>query len=208
VILLVSGATATKRRYPQCGTLINPCAGNDPDSLVLVPERWAMDNYAYSGFDCAAFMDMLRAFQGRKGCLFVSAPDVVGDGPETLKAWPFWSAVIRAVGFRPALVLQDGMVADEIPWSTVAAVFVGGTTAWKLGPQAASLVGMARARGLWAHMGRVNSWERISYAARIGCLSFDGGQYSMFPDRRIPEGLRDAERATTLGMFADAVGER
>lgn len=202
MILLVSGATSTKRRYPTCGTLINPCAGNDPQSLALIPERWAMDNYAYSGFDCEAFMDMLRAFQGRKGCLFCAAPDVVGDGPETLRRWPFWAQVIRAVGFRPALVLQDGMVADEIPWSTVAAVFVGGTTDWKLGPQAASLVGVARARGLWAHMGRVNSFERISYAALIGCLSFDGGQYSMFPDRRIPEGLRDAGRATDRGLFA------
>lgn len=199
MILLVSGATATKRRYPAAGTLINPCAGNDPQSLKLVPERWAMDNYAYSGFDCEAFMDMLRAFQGRKGCLFVAAPDVVGDGPETLRRWPFWATVIRAVGFRPALVLQDGMLADEIPWPTIAAVFVGGTTDWKLGPQAASLVGVARARGLWTHMGRVNSFERISYAASIGCLSFDGGQYSMFPDRRIPEGLRDADRATSMG---------
>jgi hypothetical protein len=199
LILLVSGATATKRRYPQCGTLINPSAGNKPESLKLIPERWGMDNYAYSGFNCADFMEMLRAFRGRKGCLFVSAPDVVGDGPATLERWPFWSDVIRAVGFRPALVLQDGMVADEIPWDTVAAVFVGGLTDWKLGPQAASLVGVARARGLWAHMGRVNSFDRISYAAKIGCQSFDGGQYSMFPDRRIPEGLRDAERATTQG---------
>lgn len=202
VILLVSGATATKRRFPNCGTLINPAAGNAPESLKLIPERWAMDNYAYSGFDAAAFMEMLRLFRGRKGCLFVAAPDVVSDGPETLKRWPFWSDVIRAVGFRPALVLQDGMVADEVPWQTLAAVFVGGTTDWKLGPQAASLVGVARARGLWCHMGRVNSYERISYAALIGCQSFDGGQYSMFPDRRIPEGLRDAERATDQGLFA------
>lgn len=202
MIVLVSGATATKRRYPATGTLILPSAGNDPKSLVLTPERWAMDNGAYRGFDAEKFMEMLREFRGRRGCLFVAAPDHVADGHLTLRDWPFWADIIRAVGFVPALVLQDGMLANEIPWPTVGAVFVGGTTAWKLGPQSAALVGVARARGLWAHMGRVNSFERISHAAKIGCLSFDGGQYSMFPDRRIPEGLRDAERATAKGMFA------
>lgn len=202
MILLVSGATATKRRYPEAGTLIVPSAGNDPKSLDLVPGRWAMDNGAYSGFDTTAFMDMLRAFRGRRGCLFATAPDVVADCAATLAQWPFWADVIRAVGFVPALVLQDGMLAAELPWPSIGAVFVGGTTEWKLGPQAASLVGVARSRGLWAHMGRVNSFKRISYAAKIGCLSFDGGQYSMFPDTKIPKGLRDAERATDPGMFA------
>jgi hypothetical protein len=164
-----------------------------------------MDNGAYSGFDCAAFMDMLQRYREKRGCLFVTAPDVVGDGHATLDRWPFWSSVIRGTGYVPALVLQDGMLADEVPWTTIGAVFVGGTTEWKLGPQAASLVGIARCRGLWAHMGRVNSFERISYAAKIGCLSFDGSQYSMFPDRRIPEGLRDAKRASSPGSLFDAV---
>jgi hypothetical protein len=200
--LLVSGATATKRRYPDVGTLIVPSAGNDPQSLTLVSGNWAMDNGAYSGFEAGAFMDMLREFRGKRGCLFVTAPDMVGDGAATLARYPFWADVIRAVGFVPALVLQDGMLASELPWATIGAIFVGGTTEWKLGPQAASLVGVARSRGLWAHMGRVNSFRRISYAAKIGCLSFDGGQYSMFPDTKIPKGLRDAARANDQGLFA------
>jgi hypothetical protein len=200
MILLVSGATVTKRRYPQVGTLVVPGAWNE---AALVPGRWAMDNGAYSGFDCAAFMAMLDKFRARRGCLFVTAPDVVGDGAATLERWPFWAAVIRGVGFVPALVLQDGMLAADIPWRHVGAVFVGGSTEWKLSPQAATLVAYARTRGLWAHMGRVNSAARINHAARIGCLSFDGGQYSRFPDRRIPEGLRDIDRATTPGsLFA------
>lgn len=202
MILLVSGATATKRRYPEVGTLIVPSAGNDPKSLELVPERWAMDNGAYSGFDVAAFMEMLRQFEGRKGCLFVTAPDVVADAAATLAKYPFWARIIRACGFVPALVIQDGMIVDEIPWRIVGAIFVGGSTEWKLGPQAATIVAYARTRGLWTHMGRVNSRKRISYAAKIGCLSFDGGQYSMFPDTKIPKGLLDAERASDPGMFA------
>lgn len=202
MILLVSGATATKRRHRDVGEFILPGAGNDPDSLDLKPRRWAIDNGAFTGLDVEAFMDTLRRFRGKKGCLFAAAPDVVGDGYETLRRWPFWSDVIRAVGFIPALVLQDGMLADEIPWPTVGAVFVGGTDEWKIGEQAASLVGVARARGLWAHMGRVNSYQRMNRAAVMGCQSCDGGQYSMFPDRRIPEGLRDAARTEDKGMFA------
>lgn len=196
MILLVSGATAAKRRHRQAGTLVVPASWNE---ATLVPGRWAMDNGAFGDFDAAAFMEMLRRYRGRRGCLFVAAPDVVGDGYATLERWAFWAAVIRGVGFLPALVLQDGMTPPDVPWPTVGAVFVGGTTEWKLGQQAATLVGLARARGLWAHMGRVNSFERISHAAKIGCLSFDGGQYSKWSDRRIPEGLRDAARAMSAG---------
>ncbi len=160
------------------------------------------EDEAPRGFDCTLYMEMLCAFRGRRGCLFVAAPDVVADAFETLRIYPFWSDVIRAAGFVPALVLQDGMLANEVPWRLVGAVFIGGTTSWKLGPQAKSIVGVARSRGLWTHMGRVNSRERINYAATIGCLSFDGGQYSMFPDRRGPEGLQHAAEAVSKGLFA------
>lgn len=47
-------------------------------------------------------------------------------------------------------------------------------TEWKLGEAAARLVAAAKARGLWVHMGRVNSYKRIAYAASIGCDSSDG----------------------------------
>jgi hypothetical protein len=41
------------------------------------------------------------------------------------------------------------------------------------------------------HVGRVNSRQRIWHFGRLA-NSWDGGQYSMFPDRRIPEGVEDA----------------
>lgn len=195
MIMLVSGATATVRDYPTVGELILPAAGNSPDSLRLEIGRWAMDNGAYSEFDVASFMAMLQRFTGRKGCLFVSCPDVVGDAHATLEQWPFWSKVIRAAGFRPALVLQDGMLASEIPWRQVGAVFVGGTDAWKFSERARELCAVAKSRGLWVHVGRVNSQGRINQAYSMGADSFDGGQYSMFPAIRIPEGLIDVAMA-------------
>lgn len=201
MLLLVSGATATVKKWRQVGELIVPGAGNAPESLKLVPGMWAMDNGAYSGFEADAFMRMLeryhtyQASHGSHGCLWVSCPDVVADAYATLQLWPFWSRVIRGVGFRPALVLQDGMLASEVPWKELGAVFVGGSTAWKFSPQAHELVAYARARGLWVHVGRVNSRKRIYEAYRMGAQSFDGGQYSMFADRRIPEGVADVEAA-------------
>jgi hypothetical protein len=196
MILLVSGATPTVKKWRQVGELILPGAGNHPDSLKLEPGRWAMDNGAYSsGFEPDTFMRMLQRFYGRKGCRFVSCPDVVGDAAATLAQWPFWSRVIRGVGFVPALVLQDGMLASEVPWKEIGAVFVGGYMPWKFSPQARELCAYAKARGLWVHVGRVNSRKRIVEAVSMGTDSFDGGQYSMFADRRIPEGIADVEGA-------------
>lgn len=199
MLLLVSGATRTVRKFRRVGELIVPGAWALPNSLKLVPGMWAMDNGAYSGFEAEPFMAMLQRFHGRKGCRWVSAPDVVGDAHGTLANWPFWSKVIRGVGFRPALVLQDGMLSSEVPWQEIGAVFVGGTDDWKFSPQARTLCAYAKTRGLTVHVGRVNSRKRIWEAAHMGADSFDGGQYSMFAERRIPEGLTDA---------ADTVAQR
>jgi hypothetical protein len=201
MILMVSGATATVRKWKQVGELIVPGAGNNPDGLKLVPGFWAMDNGAYSGFEPDTFVRMLERFHGRKGCRFVACPDVVGDAYGTLQNWPFWSQLIRGVGFVPALVLQDGMLASEVPWRDIGAVFVGGHMPWKLGPQARELCAYAKARGLWVHVGRVNSLARIAAVHDLGADSFDGGQYSMFPDRRIPEGVQDIATVAAQGRL-------
>jgi hypothetical protein len=194
-MMFVSGATRSTRRYP-VGEFIVPAAGNVPDALQLLPGRWAMDNGAYSGFDAAAFVAMLEQFYGRKGCRFVTAPDVVADAHATLARWPFWSRLIRGVGFVPALVAQDGMTTSDIPWSELGALFIGGSTEWKLGSSAETLIAVAKARGLWVHMGRVNSSTRIWEAARKGVDSFDGTHWVRSPDRYIPTGVDSAAAAT------------
>lgn len=198
--MFVSGATATASKYKAVGELIVPGAGNAPDSLRLAPGMWAMDNGAYAGFDATAFMAMLKRFHGRIGCRFVCAPDVVGDGAATLERWPFWSGVVRGAGFIPALVLQDGMLVSEVPWRELGAVFVGGFTEWKMGPQARDLMAYAKARGLWVHVGRVNSEERTWAIFQRGADSFDGTGFSMFPDINIPKGLSWIERAETAAQ--------
>jgi hypothetical protein len=201
VILLVSGATVTVRRHSSVGELIEPRGGHDPDCLKLIPGAWAMDNGGYSGFEAERFVAMLEKFHGRRGCRFVASPDVVADAHATLTRWPFWSAVIRGVGFPPALVLQDGMTAADVPWREVAAVFVGGSTEWKLGPVASNLVAIAKGRGLWVHYGRVNSAKRIWWIARNGADSFDGSRNSWFPDIKIPHSIASIDATTQQGVL-------
>lgn len=200
MILFVSGATATAKRFP-VGELVVPSAGNAPDALKLIPGQWAMDNGAYSGFDAGAFVAMLERFYGRKGCRFVAAPDAVADAHQTLLQWPFWSRLIRGVGFVPALVGQDGMTVEDLPWSEMGALFIGGSTEWKLGPQAETLIAYAKTRGLWVHMGRVNSMRRIWEGARKGVDSWDGTKYSRFSEKWLPEATDMQELVQAQGRL-------
>jgi hypothetical protein len=92
---------------------------------------WAADNDCFQGLNAPAYLAMLAAIDGLPGCRFVTVPDVVGDNDATLA---LWERVAR-LGSRaqpPAFVLQDGVTADAVPWSDCGAVFIGGTTDFKL----------------------------------------------------------------------------
>jgi hypothetical protein len=184
MLILVSGATTTLKKWddPRFGVLVVPNANNNPESLPLRPGAWAMDNGAFSGLDKLAFYNMLERHYTIPGCLWVTAPDVLGDAGATLARWPFWSRVIRGVGFPPALVAQDGMTADRVPWEELGGLFIGGSTAWKLSREAEGLVAVANARGIPTHMGRVNDRGRLRTAMRWGVQSIDGTSRSMFPE--------------------------
>ena len=107
-------------------------------------------------------------------CLFATAPDVVGNATATLALSAPMFARIRDLGYRVAFVAQDGWPGIDVPWDDFDALFLGGTTAWKLGHEAADAAAEARARGKWVHMGRVNSLRRLRMADAIGCDSADG----------------------------------
>jgi hypothetical protein len=66
---------------------------------------------------------------------------------------------------------------------------IGGSTRWKLGPEAVELVRQARGRGLQAHMGRISSARTIRYARSIGCTSFDSSRYSRWRELLLDDGL-------------------
>lgn len=196
MLVLVSGATKFPRS-DTVGHLVVPGSWNDPKSLGLVAGRWAMDNGAFGGaFDAGQFMAMLEAFAGESGCLFVTAPDVIyksgiGDAAATLRKWPFWSQVIAGVGRRPAFVVQDGLTVDRVPWDQLyeeaGVLFIGGSTAFKESAVVRTFCGVAKAKGIWVHWGRVNGKRRYELALMAGADSIDGTGFSKYPDVNIPK---------------------
>jgi hypothetical protein len=199
LLLLVSGATKTVRRYSDSsylGHLLTPSSGNRIESLLETGLPWAADNGAFAGFDEQRFLRMLDRIQGRAGCLFVAAPDVVADAESTLGLFDRWRRVIVARGLPLAFVAQDGQEALPVPWNRFDALFLGGSTGWKLSEHARALCRKVKARDKWVHMGRVNTRKRIQVAASWGCDSMDGSGFSRWPDTRIPKGLRWIEECT------------
>lgn len=122
-----------------------------------------------------------------EACAFATAPDIVGNAVETLRRSLPWLGRIRTLGYPAALVAQDGLEHLTVPWDAFDALFIGGTTGWKLDAEARTLVVQAKARGKWVHMGRVNSEKRMRYAEAIGCDSVDGTYLVFGPDTNLPK---------------------
>ena len=191
VLVHASPKTLAPYRTENLGVLCSPrCVYADD----IQEWPWAADNDAFSKWDEGRYRDMLVRLKGREGCLFVTAPDVVGDASQTLRNFSEWRSEL--VGFPVALVGQDGL--ETPPWDEFDALFIGGTTEWKMGAQAARLVREGKERGKWVHMGRVNSYERGRYARWLGCDSIDGTQFSWFRDTKLPAYLNSLKQE----MFA------
>lgn len=179
--------------------MLVPLKGNRARSV------WAADNGCFTRPDLYTDDGYLRWLEKRRQdpheCLFATAPDVVGDALATLERSRPMLGRIRAAGYRAALVGQDGMTPDMVPWDEIDALFLGGSTSWKLGDQAAELVAEANARGRWTHMGRVNSEKRVMYARSIGCDSVDGTHIAFGPDVNGPRAARWAQKARMQQML-------
>jgi hypothetical protein len=198
---LVSGATETVRRYAEThrqtlGVLAVPKARNAPKSLEEIGLPIAADNGCFGGLDSQSFVEMLNSFREEKVALdWVAVPDVVCDADKTFVLWGQWERIVRAFGFVPAMVIQDGATRADVDMFSPPAVFIGGSTDYKLGEEARKITKMVRSQGKPVHMGRVNTFARIKYAVDIGCTSCDGSGFSKWPDTRIPLGLRWIDRA-------------
>ena len=200
--ILVSGATATVRRLANqyrdhLGVLMTPHNGN---RLCSLPLPWAADNAAFSKPDDAKFSRLCAeswALDRYHPPLWVAVPDVVGDHAATLRLFRWWCDEWRSeygcIPFPLAFVLQDGCRPAEIPWDDIAAVFVGGSTQFKL-RQSEALVRTAKQRGKLVHVGRVNTLRRLRFAYDLGADTVDGTAFSMFPDTYIERGVRFLQR--------------
>ncbi len=184
------------------GFINTPLQGNK-----LIPGvTWCADNSCFGkGYpgDDKWFAWLEKLVEHQENCLFATAPDVVGDAEATLERSMPWLPKIRALGYKAALVAQDGLENLTVPWDEFDCLFIGGGTEWKLGPGAASLIEQARERGKWVHAGRVNSRKRYRYMASLGCDSADGTYLVFGPDINLPKLLGwIAEHKQQPALFA------
>jgi hypothetical protein len=168
----------------QLGYIDTPAQGNRRPAGV----RWCADNGVFGkGYPGdQGYLDWLAKQNHIEDCLFAVAPDVVGDAAATLARSAPFLPKIRALGYKVALAAQNGLEHLDVPWDDFDVLFVGGDTAWKLGPAARRLVAEAKARSKWVHMGRVNSERRLRYADHIGCDSADGTWLVFGPKVNLP----------------------
>lgn len=206
MLLLVHKAhqTLLNHQHPNVGRLVSPRQYSRVADTPRAGMLWAADNDAYSAWDEGRYRKMLDALVDVPGCLFVTAPDVVGNAYATKELFYEWAALLQTRNLPIGFVAQDGAQSDSesnwIPWRMVSALFIGGTTEWKLGPEAAELVYEAQDRKKWVHMGRVNTWRRLEYAKSIGVDSIDGTSLSMFTDTYLPR-FSELAAAPTQGAL-------
>lgn len=167
------------------GMLTTPREGRSPAEAL----KWAADNgcfgKGYPGDE--SYLAWLRRHMAHVGrCLFATSPDVVGDAEATWERSEPLFEPIRQIGYRAALVGQDGIENTQIQWDRFDAFFIGGSTEWKLSPEAAGVAREALFNGKHLHMGRVNSYKRFKYAASLGCHSVDGTFLAFGPDTNLP----------------------
>lgn len=152
---------------------------------------FAVDNECFTKpFDpmrMAATLEATRPYI--KQCLFVVVPDIpwhngerVFDATITLEMFDEYATHPIFNDWPLAYVAQNG--AESLPFPAEAsAIFIGGDTEWKESDAALSVIKRAQKKGLWVHVGRVNSKRRINHFALAVVDSVDGTGVTFAPDR-------------------------
>jgi hypothetical protein len=148
--------------------------------------EWVMDNGSFSEFHENRFTRMAMNAMTDPDCKWIALPDIVGDFDATLKLFNLWSSQLEKAWIpcrdhfkKWAFVVQDGATIEAIPWDEIVAVFLGGTTKFKLSRGAYVILEAAKQRGKWVHVGRVNTSGRIGYFHGIAD-SIDGSGIARF----------------------------
>lgn len=147
-------------------------------ALQYEDKQFAIDNGAFSKFDPDAFLSLLsREALHKNDCRFVAVPDVVGSALRTLEVFQHWKGIINPPSTKRwplALVAQDGQELLPIPWCEIDAIFIGGSTGWKMSEHVIAIIKAGKAIGKWVHVGRVNNPGRFEYFEKLGVDSIDG----------------------------------
>jgi hypothetical protein len=158
--------------------------------------KWAGDNGGFKRVDGPGLLRLLeREADHRATCLFIAVPDVIGSARRTLEVFDHWKE--RLAGWPLALVCQDGQEDLPIPWDEIDAVFIGGSTKWKLSEHVGHIIRAANALDKWAHVGRVNDPARFLHFEEMGADSCDGTGLARYTHMR----QAVARRKTHPDMF-------
>jgi hypothetical protein len=115
---------------------------------------------------------------------------VVGDWDATWRVAEPVLPILRQKGWLAALVAQDGLTLDQVPWGAFDVLFIGGSDRFKLAESTYEMVEEASLRNAWIHCGRANSYRRIKAMAHAGVNSADGTFLKYGPDTNLPRLLR------------------
>jgi hypothetical protein len=163
------------------GLIATPARGRcgAPDNFL-----WLADNGCFTDTwnedEWLSWLDFMKIYQCR--CVMATAPDIVGDAVATLERFRYYAPILRARGWRTGLVAQDGL--ERLVWpDEYDALFIGGSTEWKLSKDADWCIRYAQKQDKWVHVGRVNSKKRIRHFQLIGVNSCDGTTICFAPER-------------------------
>ena len=202
------GLTAYAHR-DDLGVLVQPGTRCYLEHYAALFGLWGADNGCFARgefFDDAAWFAWIATIPAA-GCLFVVAPDVVGDPKATWERSAPWLGPIMRLGLPAALCAQDGFEDLTIEWEAFDTIFIGGSTEWKLSQAAADVVAEAKQQGKWTHVGRVNSKKRFRWAADVaGADSADGTFLAFGPTVNLPRmlaWLRDEDEVVQRGESVD-----
>jgi hypothetical protein len=208
--LLISGATTSLERFAadpavsaHVGHLWTPATSNCLRRVCSTGLPWAADNAAFGtqwnteAFEKAALFKIPAA---PSTPLFLTVPDVVGDSRATLALFRVWHRRLSVTGLPLALVLQDGVENQLLPWELFSWAFVGGSrryasgvwgwgrfTEWKESRAAADVIRETQRRGKRVHVGRVNGLRRLRHFYNLRVDTADGSSLSLYPDTLIPQ---------------------
>lgn len=159
--------------------MLTPFMGNRPPA----DQPWAADTGCFAHpelHDDGRYLAWLEALPRERG-LFATAPDRFGAAEATLEVALPMLPRIRAL-VPAALVAQPELQLRQVPWDEFDVLFVGGPDAWQHSEACAELIHEAVRRGVPVHIGRVNGWRRLNWAARMGASSADGTFLRYAPD--------------------------
>lgn len=163
------------------GLLISATGVHRDEGFDLI----GLDNGAWTAcqrgtpWDETAFRSLVQKYGERAEWIVV--PDVVADAQATLAKASFWLPELDGIGKRRLLAVQDGMLEEDVRplIGPDVGIFLGGSTQFKWAT-VDRWGQLAKSKGAYYHVGRVNSKRAVLRCQLAGADSFDGTSASRF----------------------------